>query len=308
MSNFLVIGLCLIAGVLCKRLRQFPAASAQALNSFIIYLSLPALVLFQIPKLLGSNSLAGAWWIPVSMAWLHFALAFVFFSWLGKRFHWSPQKRGALILVGGLGNTSFVGLPLLEALLGREAIPVGILVDQAGSFLVLSTLGIIVAAACSGDRVSVGAITKKVMTFPPLISLIVAAIWGVLGTPGAPVLFPMLEKIASTLVPLALFAVGLQLRFDARVLRKRWVPLSLGLAFKLFLAPAFFAVLYLQVVGNYDFATHVTVLEAAMASMITSAVVVAEFRLDAELANLMVGIGIPLSLLTVPIWEHFLKT
>jgi predicted permease len=43
-----------------------------------------------------------------------------------------------------------------------------------------------------------------------------------------------------------------------------------------------------------------------MASMITSAVVATEFNLDTEMANLMVGIGIPLSLVTVPLWNYFL--
>ncbi len=52
--------------------------------------------------------------------------------------------------------------------------------------------------------------------------------------------------------------------------------------------------------------THVTVIESAMATMITAAVVANEFNLDNELTNLMVGIGIPLSLATVPLWKYFL--
>jgi predicted permease len=43
-----------------------------------------------------------------------------------------------------------------------------------------------------------------------------------------------------------------------------------------------------------------------MATMITSAVVAAEFNLDTEIANLMVGIGIPISLITVPLWHYFI--
>ena len=51
----------------------------------------------------------------------------------------------------------------------------------------------------------------------------------------------------------------------------------------------------------------VLVLEAAMAPMITGAIVATEFDLDSELAQAMVGLGIPLSLLTVPAWWFFLK-
>jgi hypothetical protein len=35
-------------------------------------------------------------------------------------------------------------------------------------------------------------------------------------------------------------------------------------------------------------------------------VVATEFNLDTEIANLMVGIGIPLSLITVYLWNMFL--
>ena len=55
-----------------------------------------------------------------------------------------------------------------------------------------------------------------------------------------------------------------------------------------------------------DFILKVTILEAAMATMITSAVVASDFNLDEELANLMVGISIPISLLSVPLWNYFL--
>lgn len=269
---------------------------------------MPALILAQFPKLVLSGIFTGAWWLPVLMPWLHFVLAFSLFWFVGKKLRWSQPKTGALILTAGLGNTSFVGFPLLEALIGSQAIPIGILVDQPGSFLVLSTLGILTAASFSGEKVKPEAMIRKVIFFPPMIALMLALIWALSGIPGSTVLSPVFEKIASTLVPLALFAVGFQLRLDPQVLRKRWVPLTLGLGFKLVLAPAFFAILYIQFLNGQGLVTQVTVLEAAMAPMITSAVVASDFRLDTEIANLMVGIGIPVSIASVSLWAWLLQT
>ena len=48
----------------------------------------------------------------------------------------------ALMLAGGLANTSFVGLPMIEAFFGAPSMATGILIDQLGTYLVLSTLGI----------------------------------------------------------------------------------------------------------------------------------------------------------------------
>lgn len=45
-----------------------------------------------------------------------------------------------------LGNTGFVGIPLVEALLGKEAVAYAILYDQFGTFIALNTLGSFIAA------------------------------------------------------------------------------------------------------------------------------------------------------------------
>ncbi len=116
----------------------------------------------------------------------------------------------------------------------------------------------------------------------------------------------MLEKLAATLVPLALVSVGLNLKINASIFKRRYPALLYGLSFKLVLVPSFFTLLYYFLLSQKGLATHATLLESAMAPMITSAVVATEFHLDSEIANLMVGVGIPLSLLTVPIWHQFL--
>jgi predicted permease len=44
-----------------------------------------------------------------------------------------------------------------------------------------------------------------------------------------------------------------------------------------------------------------------MAPMITGSIIAAEYDLDGDLAALMVGVGIPLSFLTLPIWFQLLS-
>jgi malate permease and related proteins len=308
MSNFVLIFVCLGLGFILKKLERLPDSAPRAFNEFIITLSLPALILVQLPQLLQTATLDRNLLIPISMSWIMFFLSAFTFVQLGRRLNWSQPKIGALVLTAGLGNTSFVGFPLLEALIGNEAVRIGVLVDQPGTFLVVSTLGIIAGAYFSGGRVDAQIIFKRVFGFPPFIALIASLLWHFSGTTQGEVattwLLPMLSKLASTLVPLALVSVGYQLKVNPALLRRRWLPLACGLGFKLILMPALFALAYYQVLGMEGLLVHVTVLEAAMAPMITSAIVAAEFHLDTELANLMVGIGIPLSLMSVPLW-HF---
>ncbi len=309
MNNFVLIFICLSVGFLLKRSRRFPVFTAQVLNAFVIQISLPALVLTQIPPLLQTQTWGITMLIPISMAWLLFATSFIVFKKLGNKFGWDQATLGALVLTAGLGNTSFVGLPLLESLLGTEALPIGVIVDQLGSFLVLSTLGILAASRFSGtskDKVSALSMIRNILFFPPFIALIAAGVWSASGTFGPGLALSIFEKLAVTLVPLALVAVGYQVSVSPVALARNWKSLFWGLSFKLFFAPLIFFILYTQVFSSFTLATHVTILEAAMAPMITAAVVATDFGLNKEVASLMLGIGIPLSLLTVPLWHEVL--
>lgn len=307
MNNFFLIFASFVLGFCLKFSSRFPANSHKVLNAFVICVSFPAVVFLNIPKLFQSTQFDLKIIIPVSMAWLAFALSWGFFSKLGHYRKWSKAKTGAIILTAGLGNTSFVGLPLLDALLGQEALPWGILIDQLGSFLVLSTLGLTIAAKYGkSSRSTDQSIIKQIVLFPPFMALALSCFIGLFRIEFPIILSSSIEVLAQTLVPLALFAVGFQLKISINVLKRYWKVLALGLVFKLVFIPFILFIFYYSITGNLDFILRVTILEAAMATMITSAVVASDFNLDEELANLMVGISIPISLISVPLWNMFL--
>ncbi len=305
-ANLLLIFVCLGLGPLLKRTGRFPATTSQILNQFVLWVAYPALVFIQIPDLLRQITWTWALAIPVSMGWIQFALALIVFHYGAKFFPWNRAVGGALVLTAGFGNTSFVGFPLLEALLGPEAVRVGILIDQPGSFLAISTVGIFFATAFSprgGKKIHPGRLAIKVLCFPPFASLLIAILFALAGGHLSGGVRNMLEKLSALLVPLALLAVGFQLRLSPALFKRQWRPLAAGLLFKLVLIPAFFWFLYVGVFGSHTFLTKVTLLESAMAPMITSAIIAEELGFDADTSSLMLGVGIPLSLLTVWLWS-----
>lgn len=135
--------------------------------------------------------------------------------------------------------------------------------------------------------------------------MVLAVLWTVMGLPGWDYLHEPLEKISLSLVPIALFSVGFQLQLYGEVLRRRRFPLVIGLSLKLVVMPLIFFLIIYKILGLNDLFAQVTVLESAMATQITSAVVANEFNLDGELANLMVALSILLSLATVPLWHYW---
>ncbi|HEY0913838.1 MAG TPA: AEC family transporter, partial [Solimonas sp.] len=137
MTPILLLVVCLTLGVLVARFARPPMGLAQGLNWWVINIALPALVLELIPRLHFDPQL----WFLVVTQWLVFIGAALFFHLLGGRLGWSRARIGCMILMTGLGNTSFVGFPLLEALRGREGLALGVVADQLGCFVALAVGG-----------------------------------------------------------------------------------------------------------------------------------------------------------------------
>lgn len=301
MSSFILLFGSLGLGILLQRVRDFPLNSPLVLNQFIIYISLPALALYYIPDVKLDSTVL----LPVGVAWICFAASALFFWSLGKMFGWSRKLIGCLILTAGLGNTSFIGFPVIEALYGSEGLKTAILVDQPGTFVVLSTLGIALAAVFSKGQPNVKAISKKILLFPPFIMFFLALLFNVLHFSFPDELKDVFLRLGSTVTPLALVSVGMQLRVERR--SKHWGFLALGLFFQLVLAPLLIYLLYVQVLGVRGELAQVTIMEAAMAPMITASIVAASYGLKPRLANMMIGFGIPLSFLTLGLWYWFVQ-
>ena len=298
MNNLLLLILCFIAGMLLRRFKRMPDNAPATLNSFIIHVSLPALTLLYIHQL----KLSGDVLLTGLMAWLVFGLSAGFFWLAGRSLHLPRATTGALILLGGLGNTSFFGLPMVEAYFGHTGIGTAIIADQLGSFFALSILGITVAGIYSSGRPTAAEIAKRIILFPPFISLLAAVL--LIPVEYAEWFTALLKRLGDTLAPLALLSVGMQLRLGHIAGNGR--NLALGLMFKLVLAPLAIFLLYVPLLGAQGQTIQVTLFEAAMPPMITAAIVATEHDLDPPLANLMVAVGLLVSFVTLYGWWHLL--
>jgi malate permease and related proteins len=299
MVNLFVLVLCFALGIGLRAAGRLPVDAHRTLNAFVVNVALPALVLRHVHALRYDGQLL----LPAIMPWLLFGASTLFFAVLGRVAGWSRRTTGGLILSGGLANTSFMGLPMIEAFYGPAFLGVGILVDQLGSYMALSTAGVMVAAVyAESGPASPAALARKVAIFPPFQALVLALLL-------IPVDYPepvvaVLDRLGATLTPVALISVGCQLRLGW--MRDTWRPLSVGLLYKLVLGPAIVAALLILGLHAGGTMIQVTVFEAAMGPMIGGSIVAMENDLDPRLVSLMVGLGIPLSLLTAAAWSVLL--
>ena len=296
---FALILAMLALGLLFQRLRLFPENASEVLNKVVLYVCLPASVLIYAPRLeLGTHVVAVA-----VVPWLLLGATVLLVGGVTRVLKLRPDEHAVLLLTVALGNTSFLGYPLVRALIGEDALPFAVIYDQFGAFLILSTFGLYVLARYGGDEKPTAAmIGRRILTFPPFLALV----FGLTLMPETPPAWIAngLQRLADALLPLVVLAIGLSLKLALP--RDELKPLAAGLVLKLAVMP----LIAFGVVALLDLPTlqrDTAVLESAMPPMITAAALAISHRLAPGLAAAMVGYGILLSLATLPAWTWLLQ-
>lgn len=292
MINFILIVIFVCFGLLFRRLEAFPKDSAQVLNMFALYISLPALILLKIPELtLGHETLVVAL-VPWAMLLVSVALILLA-AW---KFGWSRSKTGVLLLVVPVGNTSFMGVPMVNAYFGSQGIPYLIVYDQVNTVMIFALFGsLIIAMYGSSKTLSVASVARRVLTFPPTIAAVIGLVLRPWTYPE--LMVSTLHGISQSLTPLVMTAIGLQLSW--RLNRSVIAPLSYGLLIKLLVAPMA-ALLIFKLLGLSGLAVDIAVFEAGMPPMVTAAALAVVAGMESELAVALVGIGMIFSFATLP--------
>lgn len=291
MANFLLILFCLGAGFYMRRAALVASDAYKVLNTWVIYVGLPAVSFLYLPTLQWENKLLFALLAPL----LVLGGSVAFMALLARILGFSKRTAHTLMLISGLSNTSFVGFPLVASYFGTEYIKLAIISDQM-TFFLLSSVGIVIAIRGqlgAKKKMDFGYMGKRLFTFPPLIACVVA-----LTVPrliDITVLNPFFTQLAATVSPIALFSIGMQLSFSNL---KRESPMIMwSLAYKLLLAPLFvIAVAYS--LGLQGDAIRVASFEMAMPSLVATSMVLQQFKLNTGLGNAIIGISILLGLIS----------
>ncbi|MGB3181450.1 MAG: AEC family transporter [Cyclobacteriaceae bacterium] len=286
----------LLLGVGLRYFSLLPDRTPRLLNAFVINVSLPAITLLYIHQLQLTADII----IPAAVAWAIFIISIPLCLVAGKLLSWDKKTIGAVILCCGLGNTSFVGFPVIASLYGQEALKIAVLVDQPGGFLILSTLGLATAAYFAGQKVRPSVVLKKMLLFPafPIFIISIALAFLQISLPGEINWF--LGILGKTITPFALTSIGMQLSVSRKDLKPGII--AAGLSYKLLVAPALIFLAFMLYGNPETLTAKVCIMESAMGPMVSAAIVAIQYNLRPKLVSQLAGIGIPLSFLTLAVW------
>ncbi len=294
MEQIALILTCLVIGVVLRRSGRLPESTTKVLGGWVINVALPAAALSNVHGV----TLRPDWLLAAATPWLGAALAVAVLVPLSRTLGWSRQRTGALLLLSGWGNTAFVGLPVIAAFAGEQWLGLGIVIDLFGSYLALSTVGIAIATIAGTGRLDWAAVGKRIATFPPTVAIVIALATNHLSRPEW--LTAVVDSLAHTLTPIALAAVGFALRLDH--IAGRLGALAVGLGYRLVFAPLALLLMYVALGDTGDPVAKVAMLEMAMPPMLGASIIAIDHDLEPELVALLIGVGIPVSLITAWLW------
>lgn len=299
MINFVLIIVCIAAGMILKSTKSIHSDAHKGINTWIIYLGLPAVSFKYLPKVEWSFEML----FPILSTILIAFGSWIFMKIYSRSKSYSARSRSSLELASGYSNTSFIGFPLIAAFYGEQYLSIAIICDQT-MFFMLSTMGIVAAVKGGSRSGKVGAsfILKRLFTFPPFLGCISALILSEFVD--LEFVAPLFDKLAATVIPLALFSVGLQLKLNGW--RKLIPQISTSLLYKLILAPVMILVLAL-IFGIQGDIAKISIFEAAMPTVVTASIIAEQFRLNTKLINLIIGISITIGFVTSAIWFQIIE-
>ncbi|EDP75455.1 AEC family transporter [Hydrogenivirga sp. 128-5-R1-1] len=288
-ERVLFVALIFLLAYALKLLRVFREEDAGAFINYVIYFSLPALVFGKVREVELTADAVGV----VLSAWLVILFSLLISFIVGRLLQMEDRTLKAFVLVSSFGNTAFMGYPFTFALFGDEGLRYAVLYDQLGSFLLVVSVGFLIATG----RFSL----REVILFPPFVALLLALLSRPLEIPAFLSVF--IDTTGKSLIPVVLFSLGL--KFSPKHLLDSIKNALLTVSLKMLLVPLLVLV-GLKTFGLDTLNYRVVLLESAMPPMVMAGVLAIKYGLDERLAVSAITLGILLSFFTVPLFLHLL--
>ena len=275
-------------------------AHRRAITDLVFYLLLPALVLDII------------WQTPLNTASLHISFIALcaisvglLLMWLALRIIKPGKKQtGTLLLAAAFPNATYLGLPVLGAVLGEHTQAIVIQYDLFACTPVLLSLGILLAHYYGDHQVETHPI-RELLKIPPLWAVTIGVGLNLSGIEQPEFLHTSLSTLAGGVVPIMLIVLGMSIRWGS--LRLRFMPLlSLVALISLIIVPFSVYTISHWINLSAPLITPVTLI-AAMPTMIFGIVICERYQLDGELYAAAVTLTTLASLITLPILFYLLS-
>jgi malate permease and related proteins len=295
------VGLGLILGY------RLPKTIPPYLGKFLFWVGVP----FSIMVFLRQADLSGNVWVAPAVAWTAIALgAGLGWIWINRYYCdrrltsqkqkllvWSKPTQGSFLLAAMVGNTGYLGYPVILTLVGTKYFAWAIFYDTLGSTLGAYGLGAVLAAQFGMSAQSHQLLLLAILKNPALWSF-----WLGLGLRSVALPFAIEQTFhlgAWAVIALSLLLLGM--RLSQLTSWKSVKQASVSLSIKMLIVPLIVGI-SLPWLGVTGWPHLVLVLQSAMPPAFATLVLTEAYDLDRELTVTALAMGSIATLLLLPIW------
>jgi predicted permease len=295
LDPILPLAVYLFLGYIYKALIQ---DNSKHLLDFVIYFALPSIVFKKIYHLTLDITI-----LYLVIMFNVIIIANIYIAYIiGKALRLNKKTLATFIIVASFGNTSFIGFAYIDTFYGQDFVYYALIYDFFGSFLLLMSLGMMIITWGNGHKNSVKSVLKSIFMFPAIVVFILTVLLKNFDIPDFVLLTS--ESLGSTLVPVALIAIGM--KFELKHIFAKLHIVSLALIIKMILLPIIVLGLFYSLYNINETWVKVTIIEVAMPPMTMAVVLAIKGGLDEKLAINSLVIGVIASLFSILAFTQFL--
>lgn len=303
MEIMIIIVLLILTGYLSKYFGILKESDRLTLNNIVVHIAMPSTIFLTIMKNVSPADLPQFLKLPV-LIFLTFVICGFIGYLIGRLLKLNKESLGGLILVCALGNTGFLGYPVIYGFYGTEGLTRAIFCD-IGSVFASLLFGTYVGLKF-GNENSNNSIIYELLKFPPLITGILSIVlvffgFNVDSFPGFTI--KTLGYLSNATIPLIMLSLGLSL--SPKSARFGAIYGVIASMVRMGIAPLLvFALSTIFLIDGLE--KNVLILESAMPSAMMSLVFAVMYELDVKLVASACFITTVVSLFILPLIYSFL--
>lgn len=296
LNSLLMIFILMIPGFIFKKKKLIDEKQSKGLSTIITKLTLPALII-------DAMQIEYSKEIFKSSVYIFFVVIGVFIIALGislifiKLIKMKKAEAGLFAFMLIFANTGFIGIPIINALYGKEALFYASIVEMVNDVL-LFTLGIGIIQFSSGEKTK---INFKEFFSPGIISILIGYTLFITNTKLPIFIGSALNMVGSATTPLSMFIIGAQLGNIQFSELFGDIKIYIMCFIKLIILPLIVYCIIRFGLKDNSLMSNVLILSFAMPAAVCTAIFAEEYNSDINFATKGILLSTLLCIFTIPL-------
>lgn len=296
-SSLIMIFILMIPGVLFRKKNILSVDQSEGVSSIVVNLTWPCLVIDAMQMEFSIETLKDTGYI-LAIAIIIFAILVLISFPLAKLMRMPKTKQYVAVFMLLFGNTGFIGIPVIKALYGTDAIFFAAIIELINDVL-LFTVGIILIQLSAGANLKVGI---KQFLNPGLIGVIIGLILFLLNFRLPALLGGSIEMIGNATTPLTMFIIGFQLGgLKIKEITGDWQVYVICFV-KLCIVPLITLIVVKLWAGDFTLLEKVLILSFGMPAASVSAIFSQQYKGEVAFATKTVLLSTLFSTIMIPVF------